>query len=133
MSEDRIVTIGGRQVRLTPHPSYTVRWEIATAAADLRHGLLPRLMAAALGACWTGAWPGESPSSQRPTYEGSGLDPLTFGAAVIDSLISGGAAMPEVAYAGTVAFSLIAGGLFGEREVKQAEDFFDPSVAGQTG
>ncbi len=125
-SEDHLVVrLGDQEITLAQPQSYSLRWEIATAAADIRPGLLPRVLAAALGACWGDApWPGESRKSRRPTYESSGYDPLKYGAAVIDSLLEHGATMPQVSYAGTVAFGLLTEGLFGEQEVQEAEDFF---------
>jgi len=123
-SEDQTVQLGDLKITLQAPQSYALRWDVATAGATMP----TRALAAALAACWPRKprWPGESRKRPRPTYEGCGHQVGTYGGAVIDWLTSQGVTMPEIAYAGTVAYHLLADGLFGESEVQTAEDFSDP-------
>lgn len=124
------IELGGRTVKLVPPQSYALRWDVATAGAKNAS----RALAAALAACWPRrpGFPGETRKRPRPTYERAGYEVGAYGGQVIDWLVAEGIPMAEIAYAGTVAYSLVSEGLFGEQEVQEAEDFTEAPEAGQT-
>lgn len=93
--------------------SMAVRWDIAR----LYDGNESRALAAALGVCWTG--PGRPPVRYTPG------NPAAYGGAVIDELLArAGVSYADILEGGARAFSLIAGSLVSEAEVKEQEGNF---------
>lgn len=106
------VTVGGVEVELAPHPSYTLRVEILHLASENR----VRARAAALGACWRTV-------KGRPAadYRQCGYSPALFGEAVLNELHERGVDLTEIMQAGEYAIGLLLDGLVSEREVSAEE------------
>jgi len=120
--EDR-VTLGGAELALVVPRSMSARYEVAGAA--LEHGL--RAGGAALGLCWGG------PNRPTADYARCRYDPLKYGGAVMDDLLSRGHDLAEIATAGRAAYLICTTDLVSSDDVDTAEDFTDPAGAGSTG
>ena len=128
--DPRKVKLGDVEVELQRPRSHALRHDIAQASLQNPQ----RALMAALGACWPkrSALPGERyldaegrPRRRpRPSYEACSYNVGAYGGQVMDFLMEhGGVSLPELTAAGAVAFGLISDGLYGEQEVKSAEDF----------
>jgi len=106
--------VGSREVKLELPASYAMRAEIFLLASSNRS----RAAAAALGVCWR--------SNGRPTvrYDSCNYNPALYGGRVMDELISErGASLGEILEAGTVALTMLSGGLLLAEDVEEAEGF----------
>jgi hypothetical protein len=96
-THERIVTVQGAEVRLTPPGSDCLIADVL-AAAGTSHN---RAAAAALGACWRSA---KRPRTKMP----ANYSMLAYGGAVWDELRERGVAAGEILVAGASAYSMLA-------------------------
>jgi len=107
------VSLAGETVDLQVPDSASARWDVYSAATQNSN----RAFAAALALCWAG------PHKPKARLAGHRYDPLAFGGAVLDELVSRGVPLPEVIGAGLRAWQLCGDGLITAAEVEAAEGF----------
>jgi hypothetical protein len=122
---DTNVTVGGREVTLALPGSMAIRYDIVGAGSSNAQ----RALWAALGVCWTAGTSAGAPSARLSRHQ---YDPMAYGGAVFDELVSRGATPSQLLTAGRVAYDLLSANLVDESEVEEALGNSGASTEGST-
>lgn len=110
-----LVTVHGQTMELDAPRRLVLRYDLAAAVEE--HGRVEqtarRVLAAALGLCWSGG----TAKVGWPTYRG---DVLSYGGDVLDYLLTAGATMQEVVAGGHAAVQLVVQSMPGPPEIERA-------------